>query len=194
MSRQAVLIGIALVAVLAGVVAIVWWPSGDEGAAETEVVPEPENGDEAVRAEQTWTADLYFPGVSGLLHAEPREVPHSAVVSERIQAVVATLLAGPQGPSLRSPLPAGVAVREVYVTPDGVVYLDLESVEGAPPPASGSSREMLTIYSLVNTVLLNVDDVSQLVLLWNGRQLKTFAGHVDTRRPLAANSDLVAQP
>ncbi|MEM7357123.1 MAG: hypothetical protein AAF657_40285, partial [Acidobacteriota bacterium] len=61
------------------------------------------------------------------------------------------------------------------------------------PPASGSAREMLTIYSLVNSVLLNFEEVERLVLLWNGGQMRTFAGHMDTRRPLVANLDLIAR-
>ena len=52
---------------------------------------------------------------------------------------------------------------------------------------------MLTVYSLVNTVLLNFEQLDRVVLLWNGRQLRTFAGHVDTMRPLAANPDLIAR-
>ncbi len=52
---------------------------------------------------------------------------------------------------------------------------------------------MLTVYSLVNTVLLNTEGAERLVLLWNGQQPMTFAGHLNTARPLKANRDLVAR-
>ena len=43
-------------------------------------------------------------------------------------------------------------------------------------------------------MLLNVGEARAVVLLWNGRQRKSFAGHLDTARPLVANPDLVALP
>ncbi len=50
------------------------------------------------------------------------------------------------------------------------------------------------LYSLVNTVLLNTPEANRLVVLWNGRQPETFAGHIDTARPLAARPNLIAEP
>ena len=43
---------------------------------------------------------------------------------------------------------------------------------------------MLSVYSIVNTVLLNIPEISAVVLLNNGQQRPTFAGHLDTSRPL----------
>jgi hypothetical protein len=51
---------------------------------------------------------------------------------------------------------------------------------------------MLSVYSLVDTVLLNVPEIEAMVLLWNGRQPQAFAGHVDTSLPLRADRDLIA--
>ncbi len=190
----ATLIAIAIVAVLAGVVAVVFWPRDvPEGATSETDGSETAAVDEDLAAGEVWAANLYFPSTGGLLLAEAREVPASAETAERISALVTTLLAGPRGRGMRPPLPDNVTVRKVYLAEDGLAFLDLESPDGAPPPASGSLREMLTVYSLVNTVLLNFDELERIVLLWNGRQLKTFAGHLDTMRPLAANTDVVAR-
>ncbi len=197
MNRQAVLIAIVIFAILAGLVAIVARRQGgpeqtvDAATEPGGVVASPSGEDTA--ASEVLAADLYFPGTGGRLLAERREVPESAEPTERISAVVETLLAGPSGSGLHAPLPDGVSVRKVYLVESGLALLDLESPESAPPPASGSLGEMLTVYSLVNTVLLNFEELDRVVLLWNGRQLKTFAGHLDTMRPLAANTDLIAQ-
>ena len=192
MNRQVALIAIAIAVVLIGVMAWVFRPQDGERTTVVGSIAEPMSTTDAA-SEETWTADLYFPGEGGRLYAEPREVPVAGDVSQRIATLVSALLAGPRLPATRPPLPDGVSVRKVYLIEDGTVFLDLSSPDGAPPPASGSWREMQTVYSLVNTVLLNVEEAQQLVLLWNGRQLQTFAGHLDTARPLEPQSSLIAQ-
>ncbi len=187
-------IAFAIFAILAGLVALVSWQRDAPAGAEPETTGTVTTAiDEDPAAGEVLAADLYFPDTGGRLQAERREVPASAEVTERISAVVETLLDGPSGSGMRPPLPGNVSVRRVYLAEDGLAFLDLESPEGAPPPASGSLREMLTVYSLVNTVLLNFEEIEEIVLLWNGRQLTTFAGHLDTMRPLAVNNELIAQ-
>ncbi len=194
MKRRAVLIAIAILAVLAGLAAIVTWQrdSPEDPAARPDEAQEAAFEGDTV-ASEVLAAELYFPGTGSRLLAESREVPENGDSAERITAVVETLLAGPQGSGMRAPLPDGVIVRKVYLPEKGLAFLDFESPENVPPPASGSLAEMLTVYSLVNTVLLNFEELDRVVLLWNGRQLKTFAGHLDTMRPLAANPGLIAQ-
>jgi hypothetical protein len=142
--------------------------------------------------EQTFTANLYFPDGGAHLHAESRELPVSATVEEQVAVLVGALLAGPGDDRYLAPLPQDVTLRKVYLIGGTTVFLDFESPDGQPPPASGSLREMLTVYSLVDTVLFNTEGPERVVLLWNGHQPETFAGHLDTARPLAADSSLIA--
>jgi spore germination protein GerM len=141
--------------------------------------------------------DLYFPDARGRLEAVPRELAVPDDPTEQVRAVVAALLAGPPpGSGLARPLPSGVELAGVYLTPDGIAYLDLSTREGEAAQAAlpvGSREEMQIVYSLVDTVALNISEVRRVVLLWNGRQRETFAGHLDTSRPLAPNTDLVAR-
>ena len=134
---------------------------------------------------------FYFPGEGGSLYAEAHRVPPEEDVEKRIALLVETLLAGPEGGGLRSPLPEGVTLRRSYLLEDGTAVVDFASPEGAPPPASGSHEEMLRVWSVVNTVVLNIAEVDSLLLLWNGEQPLTFAGHVDLARPLAADPTIV---
>lgn len=61
--------------------------------------------------------------------------------------------------------------------------------------ALGSEDELLAVYSLVNTVALNdIAGVESVVLMWDGRQPETFAGHVDVSRPLVADASWVIKP
>ena len=61
-----------------------------------------------------------------------------------------------------------------------------------PPPQSGSTLELLRIYAVVHTVLRNVEEANRVVLLWNGVQRPSLAGHVDTGHPLRLRVDLEA--
>jgi len=103
------------------------------------------------------------------------------LVSERRE--IRALFTGPRTQGLVAPLPAGVTVADAFVDAQGVAYVDLAAKEPAPP-ASGSDLELLRVYSLVDSVLANEPRARSVVLLWNGAQRITFAGHVDTSAPL----------
>jgi hypothetical protein len=104
--------------------------------------------------------------------------------------VVEALLEGPHSEKSFRPFPEGVTIGEVHVTGDGVAYVDLISAGNPTPPFEGSTVEMLTLYSLVNSVVENVPGARSVVVLWNGRQPRTFGGHIDTSRPLLPAPDL----
>jgi hypothetical protein len=133
---------------------------------------------------------LYFPGPGGRLQREERSIEGSADPSRVAAHVVEALLAGPQSAQSFRPFPEGVAMGEVHVTGDGVAYVDLISAGNPTPPFEGSTVEMLTLYSLVNSVVENVPGARSVVVLWNGRQPRTFGGHIDTTRPLLPAPDL----
>lgn len=107
-------------------------------------------------------------------------------------------------------LPAGVRLLAVELI-DGMAYVDLTTVEigsgtvGATRaagrsalvlerPAMGLTEELLAVYSLVNSLTANNLGVDRVVLMWNGEQRPTFAGHVDTTRPLMADLSRNAEP
>jgi len=137
--------------------------------------------------------DLYFPTLGGRLAVESRELAPADEPAERVRAVVEAVLAGPRADNGRlvRPLPEDVELEGVYLGPGGVAYLDLRTPEPREPPAVGSKEEMQILYSLVNSVALNVAEARRVVVLWNGRQRPTFAGHLDTSAPLAPDTGLV---
>jgi len=130
------------------------------------------------------TVSLFFPGPDGYLHAESRDVAVPLTADGRVATVVAALLAGPRTAGLVAPLPAGVTVADAFLDPQGIAYVDLAAKDQPAPPASGSDLELLRIYSFVDTVLANEPRARSVVLLWNGAQRITFAGHIDTSAPL----------
>jgi sporulation and spore germination protein len=102
---------------------------------------------------------------------------------------------GPSGPTEAParvrPLPPEVKLGGVELSADGVAYLDLRWAEHEDPPESGSTEEIQRVYSIIDTVALNVPQVNRVVLLWNGTQRLTFSGHLDTSRPLEPDRTLL---
>lgn len=128
--------------------------------------------------------DLYFPGEDGRLSRESREIAYSADPSTFAARIVESLLQGPGSEPPYRPFPPDVTVGDVHIDADGIVWVDLRSQAHPSPPVAGTTAEMLALYSLVNSVVGNVAGTRSLVLLWNGRQPRTFGGHIDTSHPL----------
>jgi len=190
MSRRAagIVLGAALLLVAAG---LAWWWAGGRlrrlggsaGSGAGAAVP--------AGPQTTFAVDLYFPVETGL-RPERRNLTGSDTPKDRIRKIVQALLAGPGAAGLVRPLPPGVEVGAVELTPEGVAYLDLRWAEHDDPPPGGSDAEMQAVYSLVDSIALNVPEARRVVLLWNGTQRVTFSGHLDTSRPLSPDRSLIA--
>jgi len=194
MNRRVAWTAAALAAVAFAVALVVLWPNREPQPVEaspdvtTEVSPAaPGAGEEVVSLE------LYFPGEDDALHVEKRDVPVAADPQEAIFIVATAVLDGPTSDELRPILPDDVTIGSVDLDAFGTAFVGLESAAYAAPPIAGSNMEMLALYSLVNSVVLNVEGVDALVLLWNGQQLATLAGHIDTRNPVQPRTDLWPQ-
>ena len=76
------------------------------------------------------------------------------------------------------------------MTPDGTAYVDITAaVKDAHP--GGIHSEQMTIFSIVNSLVLNVPEIDTVKILIDGREAMTLAGHVDLRHPFKANMLLI---
>jgi len=134
---------------------------------------------------------LYFeaPDREGLL-PEEREVAFSADLARQLRNVVEELAKGSTS-GLVPTLPAGTRVLEVFVQARGVAWVDLssEATTGLP---GGSKAELLTVYSIVNTIVTNFPAVSRVRIVVNDQPVTSLGGHVDISRPLPPDMTLVA--
>ena len=137
---------------------------------------------------------LLFPGSDGKLHSEERQLLPLETAESSIRHLIETLLAGPQSETLHRLFQIEVASVDVLLTQDSRVYVNLVSSELNSPPPMGTHQEMLTVFSLVNSIILNFPEIRGVVLLWNGEQNSTFAGHIDTTQPLSSAAGLIADP
>ncbi len=142
--------------------------------------------------EETWTARLYYPAANDLLMVQETPVRSASGARARAAGLLAVLLsAEPAAP--RVPVfPIAVKLGKLLLLEDGTVIVDLRTDPIVEPPESGSTVEQLRVYAVVNTVLRNVEEAKRVVLLWNGVQRPSLAGHVDTGRPLRLRADLEA--
>ena len=194
MSRTAARIVLAIaVALLAG--GVLWWALSGRllhAPGTTASGPGAAPGEKVVLS-----ADLYFPADGEALGVERRRIETSSVPKDQVRAIVQALLDGPRQGGLVRPLPAEVTLGGVVLTADptygGTAYVDLRWADHADPPAGGSTAEMQCVYSLVNSIALNVPQAPRVVLLWNGQQRPSFAGHLDTGAPLTPLRELIVR-
>lgn len=150
--------------------------------AEPSLIPSPLEPTEVPSppAERRILVTLYF--ISGsALKAEEREIAFSESLQEQTKQVVRQLLAGSRR-GLVSPFPEGVQLRQIFVTPQGLAFVDL-SQEVVSKHPGGSRGEQLTIYSLANTLTTNFPAIKKVQILVEGREVETLAGHLDLTIP-----------
>lgn len=140
----------------------------------------------SVREAITRKVHLYFADRKGnYLQAEERKILAGDTTSA-IEAIIAALLEGPDDPKLVSTIPAGSRLLHIFVTDDGTAYLDFSSELSRLHPG-GITAERLTLYTIVNSLVLNLEEVERVQLLFEGKPASTLSGHLDIRQAKTAN-------
>jgi spore germination protein GerM len=131
-------------------------------------------------------ARLFYVSEDGTrLTGVERDVAYGDGAAAQAQEIVKAQLTPADAP-LVSAVPAGTTLRALYLTSNGAAYVDLSrDVVTAHP--GGSLDELLTIYSIVNALTMNLPAVTSVQVLVDGKEVDTLAGHVDLRRPLTKN-------
>jgi len=136
------------------------------------------------------TATLFYVSDDGerLIGVERNVVEDDAPV-EQARHVLEAQFRGVE-PPLISTIPEGTLVRAVYLTDRGDAFVNL-SREISSRHSGGSLSELLTIYTIVNAVTVNIPTIRRVQILIEGREVDTLAGHVDLRRPLTPREDWI---
>ena len=133
---------------------------------------------------------LYFSNKeNSFLTAEKRAFFHSDHPDELGKIIIEAIIEGPREDLTRT-IPAGTTLRALYVTQEKIAFVDFsDRIKDSHP--GGVNSELLSIYSIVNSLVLNISQVDAVKILINGKESKTLAGHVDLRFPLKANMLLI---
>jgi spore germination protein GerM len=135
-------------------------------------------------------AHLYFADRNNsFLKSEQRVMrqPDDPVAFGR--AIVEALINGPQKGLVRT-IPVGTGLSAIFIDSEKVCYIDLSSAVKENHPG-GSNSEMLTIYSIVNSLILNVSEIKQVKVLIDGNEAPTLAGHISLQDPFRAHMLLI---
>ena len=147
-----------------------------------QLLPEP--------ADAEYPTYLYFVDKANrYLISEARNIRAGENPRDFCRRIMAELISGPTSGLTRT-IPEGTGVRAIYLTPDRTAYVDLTAEIAANHPG-GVRTEQMTVYSIVNTLILNISAVDRVKLLIDGQEADTLAGHIDIRFPLKADMLLV---
>lgn len=134
---------------------------------------------------------LYYESPQMLLGAETRNIALPESPAAAIPVVVRELLKGPSKPPLGRLLPPDTVLRGAYVLPGGTVVVDLGGATLSQGWGTGSHQELMSVYSLVQSLSANFAEARRVRLLINGTPAETLAGHVSLAKSLAPLPNLV---
>jgi hypothetical protein len=131
-------------------------------------------------------ARLFYVAADGTrLASVERDVAYGEGPDEQAREIIAAQMA-PVVEPLVSAIPPGTTLRAVFITKNGDAYVDLSREARAAHPG-GTVNELLTVYTIVNALTVNLPAVNAVQVLVDGKEVDTLSGHVDLRRPLAKN-------
>jgi hypothetical protein len=137
------------------------------------------------------TVNLYFADpVRFALLAEPRQLARPETPVDLGRAIVRELTAGPENKHLERTLPAGDIIRTFFIAADKTAYIDLNR-DMWPRYPGGVQTDMLAVYSIVNSLVLNMAEIDAVQILSHGRDKLPAQGHLDLHYPLKANILLI---
>ena len=145
----------------------------------------------ATREKEKEQVRLYFADTNErFLVAEKRYITKEKAITDRARELLGALIEGPHTGLVRT-LPEGVEIKDIKVL-KGTAYLDFSKKLRDLHPG-GSASELMTIYSLTNTLVANIKDITSIKILMEGKELKTIKGHIDTRYPFPINRELIVK-
>lgn len=132
---------------------------------------------------------VYFSDEDGiLLKAEKHKIEKGDVAFEAQKAMEA-LMGGPENVALGNTIPQGTRLLGVRVEGStAIVDLSPEVIQNHP---GGSSGELQTVYSIVNTLTLNLHEIKDVQILVGGKKEDTIAGHIDITLPLGPDKKII---
>lgn len=134
---------------------------------------------------------LYFESPGMLLAPETRNIALPESAAAAMPVVVRELMKGPARPPLGRLFPADTVVRGAYLLPGGTAIVDLGGPTLSQGWGTGSHDELMSVYSLVQSLTANFPEARRVRILVNGTPAETLGGHVSLARSLTPLPGLV---
>lgn len=139
---------------------------------------------------ESWNATLCFGDEdSDFLIKEFRNLSSPQDPEKKASLLIQELIKGPQAKGTRT-IPEQTKLREVSLDSEGTATVDLsgEVIKFHP---GGSSSEIMTVFSIVNTLSMNIHGVKKVKIIIDGNTIDTIAGHLDCKEPFYPKLALV---
>lgn len=104
------------------------------------------------------------------------------------RTILEQLIAGPKEEGNFATIPSESKIKDITTTADGVCYVNMNQ-EFVTKHSGGSTGELLTIYSIVNS-LCELETVDKVQFLVEGEKLEVYKGHIDFSTPFVAVNSL----
>ena len=122
---------------------------------------------------------------------EVRKIFLTESITDQAGQTVSQLIGGPES-GLVPTIPAGTELNEIYLSRDGTAFVDFSQTFVARHPG-GSSAEIATIFSLVDTLTFNFPEIRRVKILVEGEERATLKEHLDLTRAYVADMSLVSR-
>jgi spore germination protein GerM len=133
---------------------------------------------------------LYFSDQEAeFLIGEKREIGKKEEVEEEAQEAIRELIKGPKGRLLPT-LPSRTELLSLQLDDKGTAKANFSRTLSKDHPG-GSSAEMMTVYSVANTLIINFPVIKRVQFLVEGKEIESITGHLSLGRPIASKPDLI---
>jgi hypothetical protein len=157
-----------------GVVCFILFVLAGVCLARNEIPPEQEKPEQPLFEGFVYYADMERVALKSEMVRLPANLEPLALGRE----IIETLFAGPSKPGLERLWPEGTTLNAFFISDDGKAYVDLGLAPGMAENMD-TRRELLTLYSLVNSLTLNIPGIKMVKILVQGTDALTFGGHLD---------------
>ena len=135
------------------------------------------------------TITLYFSEEKEeYLAGEKREILNKGDAQEEAKEVIHELIKGPKGKLIRT-LPPRTKLLTLRIDEKGLAEVNFDKTLSRDHPG-GSSAEIMTVYSIVNSLAFNFPQIKEVQILIEGRR-EGITGHLVMDRPIASKADLI---
>ncbi len=147
------------------------------------------NGPEPTDARRIQAKLFYVSEDGGELVSVLRDVAFGATPAEQARRIVEAQVKAPVDGQV-SAIPTGTTVRGVFLGAHGEAYVDL-STEATSAHHGGALDEALAVFAIVNAITSNLQDVTAVQILVDGKEVDSLAGHIDLRQPIRRAADWI---
>lgn len=147
----------------------------------------------AAKKKEKQEVTLFFSDANErFLVPEKRFINREKEPEEQAQEMVKALLAGSKT-GLVGTFPEKTELLGVKIEGGDTLVVNFREGLAMNHPG-GSAAEMATIYSLTNTLTVNIPVIKRVKILIGGKERESLKGHIGLKHPFTMNKELIAPP